>query len=55
VQGRGVSTEVAGMIHRDDVLAELYFQMALQRIRNEDHDWIMGELIGLLEHPDTVG
>ncbi len=42
------------MIHREDVLAELYFQMAAHRIMNERFDRKIGELVGMLEHPDLV-
>jgi hypothetical protein len=43
------------MIHREDVLAELYFKMAARTIMNDRYDRQIGELVAMLERPDLAG
>jgi hypothetical protein len=47
--------EVARMIHKDDVMAELYYKMAASTISNEMFDRQIGELVAMLDDPNTVG
>ena len=46
--------EVAQVIRKDDVMAELYYKMAARTISNETFDSQIGELVAMLEHPDLV-